>query len=161
MARQPGLFTPKFEGTSSHVFTQSPQNFAVEPGIHSLVCCDRCFALPQLLYGWRHLSGIFRMPTRRPNLGCCSVEKIHVDCNFFFMLRVPFKRVEVCEYLEATLKSQNCIQEEIKSRFKSGNVWYHSVQCLLFSCLLHKNLKNKIYRTVILPIVFMGVKLGR
>jgi hypothetical protein len=59
MVKQPGLFSPKLGATSSHVFTQSPQNVAVEHGIHSLACCDRCFALPQLLYRWRHQSGIF------------------------------------------------------------------------------------------------------
>jgi hypothetical protein len=52
MVKQPDLFSPKFGATSSHVFTQSPQNFAVEPVIHSLTCMDRCFALPQLLYRW-------------------------------------------------------------------------------------------------------------
>ena len=43
MAKQAGLFSPKFGATSSHVFTQSPQNVAVEPGIHSLVCWDKFF----------------------------------------------------------------------------------------------------------------------
>jgi len=37
---------------------------------------------------------------------------------------------------------------------------YHSVQNLLSSRLLSKNLKIKIYRTVILPVVFYA-KLGR
>jgi hypothetical protein len=59
MVKQPGLFSPKFGATSSHVFTQSPQNVAVEPGIHSLAYWDRCFALTQLLYRWRHQSGMF------------------------------------------------------------------------------------------------------
>jgi hypothetical protein len=45
MVKQPGLFSPKFGATSSRVFMQLPQNFAVEPGIHSLACWDRCFAL--------------------------------------------------------------------------------------------------------------------
>jgi hypothetical protein len=35
MVKQPGLFSLKFRAASSHVFTQSPQNVAVEPGIHS------------------------------------------------------------------------------------------------------------------------------
>jgi hypothetical protein len=47
--QQPGLFSPKFGATSSHVFTKSPQSAAVEPEIHSFACLDRCFALPQLL----------------------------------------------------------------------------------------------------------------
>jgi len=63
--------------------------------------------------------------------------------------------------LGTTLTNRNSIQEEIKSRFQSGNACYHSVQNLLSSNLLPKNLKIKIYRTLILPIVFMGVKLGR
>jgi hypothetical protein len=50
-----------------HVFAryrQSPQNVAVEPGIHSLAWWNCCFALPQLLYRWRHQSGIFWIPPR-------------------------------------------------------------------------------------------------
>ena len=39
---------------------------------------------------------------------------------------------------------------------KSGNACYHLVQNLLSSSLLSKNIKIKIYRTVIFPIVFCG-----
>jgi len=46
------------------------------------------------------------------------------------------------------------IQEESKSIFKSGDACCHSVQNLLSSSLLFKNLKIKIYRTVILPVVY-------
>ena len=45
------------------------------------------------------------------------------------------------------------IQEEIKSRLKSGNAGYHSVQNVFSSSFLPKNLKIKIYRTIILPFV--------
>jgi len=38
----------------------------------------------------------------------------------------------------------------------SGNVCYHSVQNLLSSSLLLKNLKIKMYRTIILPVVLYG-----
>ena len=41
--KQPGLFLPKFGATSSHIFMQSLQNVAVEPGIHSLACWDNFF----------------------------------------------------------------------------------------------------------------------
>jgi hypothetical protein len=64
MKQQPGQFSPEFGVKSSHVFTKSPQNIAVEPGIHSLACWDRCFALPQLLYRWGHQSAIFWIPPR-------------------------------------------------------------------------------------------------
>ena len=48
------------------------------------------------------------------------------------------------------------IQEEIKSRLKSGNACYESVQNLLSSSLLPKYIKIKIYRTTILPVVLYG-----
>ena len=40
-----------------------------------------------------------------------------------------------------------------KSRLKSGNACYHSVQNLLSSRLISKNLKVKIYRTIIFPVL--------
>jgi len=43
----------------------------------------------------------------------------------------------------------------------SGNACYHSVQDLLSSSVLSKNIKIKIRRTIILPGVCVGVKLGR
>jgi hypothetical protein len=64
--------------------------------------------------------------------------------------------VEQIKYLGTTLTYQNSIQEEIKSRLKSGSVCYHSMQDLLSSSLLSKNTKIKIYRTIILPVVLYG-----
>jgi hypothetical protein len=61
--------------------------------------------------------------------------------------------VKEFKYLGTTLTNQNSVQEEIKSRLKSGNAWYHLVQNLLSSSLLYKNLKIHIYRTIILPVV--------
>ena len=51
---------------------------------------------------------------------------------------------EAFKYLGTTLTNQNSIQEEIKSRLKLRNACYHSVQKLLSSSLLSKNLKIKI-----------------
>jgi hypothetical protein len=61
------------------------------------------------------------------------------------------ERVEELKYLGATITDQNSIQEEIKSRMKLGVACYYSVQNLLSSRLLSRNLKIKIYRTIILP----------
>jgi len=94
--------------------------------------------------------------------------------------------VEQFIHLGTTVTDQNSTQEEIKSRLKSGNACYLSVQNLLSSSLLSKNLKInplnaklnpichllallgalhiihvsgvrvKIYRTIILPVIFYG-----
>jgi len=67
-----------------------------------------------------------------------------------------FERVEEYEYLGTVLTNQNSIQEETKSRLKSGIACYYTVQNLLSSSLLSKNLKIEIYRTIILPGVVYG-----
>jgi hypothetical protein len=51
---------------------------------------------------------------------------------------------------------KNLIQEEIKRRLNSGSGCYRSVQNLLSSRLLSKNLKMRIYKTIILPVVLYG-----
>jgi hypothetical protein len=48
------------------------------------------------------------------------------------------------------------MQEEIRSRINSGNSCCHLVQSLLSSRLLSRNVKAKIYKTIILPLVLYG-----
>jgi hypothetical protein len=57
------------------------------------------------------------------------------------------------KYLGTTVTNQNLIQAEVKSRLNSGNACSHSVQNLLSSRLLSKNMKIRIYKTIILPVV--------
>jgi hypothetical protein len=54
------------------------------------------------------------------------------------------------------LTDQNSIQEEIKRRLRSGNACCHVVQNLLCPNLLSKNMKIKVFRTIILPVVLCG-----
>jgi hypothetical protein len=54
-----------------------------------------------------------------------------------------FENVAEFKYLGRTLISHNLTQEEIKSRLKSGNAYFHSVQNLLSSHPLSKNIKLK------------------
>ena len=67
-----------------------------------------------------------------------------------------FERVEEFKYLGTTLTNKISIQEEIKSRLKSENACYYSVQNFWSSSLLSKNLKTKIHRTLILLVVLYG-----
>jgi hypothetical protein len=61
--------------------------------------------------------------------------------------------VEHFKYLEMTVTNQNLIQKYIKRTLNSGNVCYHGVQNLSSSCLLPKNVKIRIYKTIVLPVV--------
>jgi hypothetical protein len=72
------------------------------------------------------------------------------------VLVVVVERVEEFKYLGTTLTDQNSIQEEIKSRLKSRNACYYSVQNILSFMLLSKYLKINIYRTTFLPVVLYG-----
>jgi hypothetical protein len=73
-------------------------------------------------------------------VGCSCKSLIHTVACLKVMvpgtcssLLIEKGRVEKFRYLGTTLTNQNSIQDEIKSRLKSGNSCYHSVQnfCLL------------------------------
>jgi len=61
------------------------------------------------------------------------------------------ERVEEFKYLETIY--QNFIQEDIKSRLKSGNACCNSVRNILSSGLLSKSLMIKIFSTIIMSVV--------
>jgi hypothetical protein len=52
--------------------------------------------------------------------------------------------------------NKNDTHEETKSRLKSEDACYYSVQNLLYSRFLSKDVKIKICRTIILPVVLDG-----
>jgi hypothetical protein len=60
-----------------------------------------------------------------------------------------YAKVKTFKYLGSLLTNENSIQEEIKCRLKAGNPCYYSVQILLSSRLLSKNLKiNLLYISI-------------
>ncbi|KAJ4441913.1 hypothetical protein ANN_11773 [Periplaneta americana] len=69
---------------------------------------------------------------------------------------LSFEEMEKFKYLGATVTNINDTREEIKHRINMGNACYYSVEKVLSSSLLSKNLKVRIYKTVILPVVLYG-----
>jgi hypothetical protein len=66
------------------------------------------------------------------------------------------ENVSLFKYVGMTATNPNLIQEGIKRILNSGNACYHSVQNLLSSRLLSKNMKARIYKTIILPLGLYG-----
>jgi hypothetical protein len=85
--------------------------------------------------------------SRHQNAGQYQDTKIAKRC---------FKSVAQFKYLGMAVTNQNLIQKEIKRRLNSDNPCYNSVQKLLSSRFLSKNVKIRIYITIILPLVLYG-----
>jgi hypothetical protein len=61
-----------------------------------------------------------------------------------------FENMAKFKYLDMTLKNQNDVHDEIKSRLNSGNASYHSIQSLLSSIIISK--------FVIFTVILYGCK---
>jgi hypothetical protein len=60
------------------------------------------------------------------------------------------------KYLGTAVTDINFIQVEVKKSLNSGNACYHSVQNLLSSHLLSRNIKIRIHKTMTLSMVLYG-----
>ncbi|KAJ4440431.1 hypothetical protein ANN_08572 [Periplaneta americana] len=73
---------------------------------------------------------------------------------------LSFEEVEKFKYLGATVTNINDTREEIKRRINMGNACYYSVEKLLSSSLLSKNLKVEFIKQLYYRLFCMVVKLG-
>jgi hypothetical protein len=67
-----------------------------------------------------------------------------------------FENVAHFRYLGTATINQSLFQKKIKRRLNSDNACYYSAQNLLSSRLLSKNIKIKMHKTIILPVVLYG-----
>ena len=94
-----------------------------------------------------------------PNILFEHRQSSNVSDKILHTYKTPDKDTAVCILIATSFGNGQewCqAQDEIESRLKSGNACYPSIQDLLSSSLLPKNLKIKIYRTIILPVVLYG-----
>jgi hypothetical protein len=99
------------------------------------------------------------MPVRRSEKTKCVLLSRHQNAGRNRDIEIANRSLENASQFRdfgTMVTNQNLIQEEIKSRLSSGNVCYHSVQDLLPSGLLSKNVKMRIYKTIFLPVVLYG-----
>jgi hypothetical protein len=67
-----------------------------------------------------------------------------------------FENVAHFKHLGTRVTNKNLIEEEIKRRLNSGNACYHSIQNILSSLLLSENIKIRIYKSIIWPVILHG-----
>jgi hypothetical protein len=97
-----------------------------------------------MVCGGEQLSSVFdSAPQKSINLAKIF-KNVCNNCKNAGLCNSSFGRVEKFKCLGTNLTNKHSIQEEIKSRLKSGNACCHSVQILLSSTLLSNNLKVKI-----------------
>ncbi|KAJ4433184.1 hypothetical protein ANN_15441 [Periplaneta americana] len=132
-------------------------NISVGKGACLLIrrCAWSWVRFPLGLITWSNFSQVF--PNRKTNVSAIISRDQNIIRNGNIkIVNLSYQKVEKFKYLEAIVTNISNTREEIKRRINMGNVWYYSVEKLLSSSLLSKQLKVRIYMTVILPVILYG-----
>ncbi len=71
-------------------------------------------------------------------------------------MEIYFEKVSEFKYLGTTINDENKIRVEINRRMHSSNACFCAVNGLLKSKLLSKNVKVRVYKTIIMPVLLYG-----
>jgi Ni/Fe-hydrogenase subunit HybB-like protein len=109
---------------------QQPSYRTFSARVRGLSSLHRDRPMPQFLARILHRNSV----SSHSNVACASSKLYLSSCSKEW----KFCLILLLIILGKTLTNQNMIQEDIKSRLKSGNACYHSVQNLLSFSLLSK-----------------------
>ncbi|PSN38156.1 hypothetical protein C0J52_25847 [Blattella germanica] len=84
------------------------------------------------------------------------VTKKENNTNFIKINDYTFDQVQEFTYLGSKLNSENNVGREIKQRITNGNITYYMYSKLMKSKILNRELKLKMYKTLIRPVVVYG-----
>jgi hypothetical protein len=123
-----------------------------------LLCLDCLFSIIEALLSSERSATIYQRH-RMISQKILIFSVICISRHSFLNRRKSCEKVKHFRYLGKTLTNQNFIHKEIKSRLKSGNTWYYSVQNPLSSSFLPKHIKINLHRAIILPVVMYGCEI--
>jgi hypothetical protein len=87
------------------------------------------------------------------------VNKMLGKITIYLVASKSFENSEKFKYLGTTAVNK-AFTKKLKSTLISSHACYHFIQSLLSGRLLPENLKIKMYKTLMLPVFCMVVKLG-
>ena len=126
-------------GPSDHVVFESDIFFPIRKSIRLRGCSSRWPGGHIFLKG-RGYERIQQIPA---HLYSCLEIRMQDKIKTWRQI-ITFETLEQFTYLGRTITNGNPINEEIKSRLKPGNACHHSVQTVLSSSLLSKDIKIKV-----------------